>query len=132
MELHLNIIGVLLILLATVHIIFPTYFGWKKQLKSLSLINRQMMYVHTFFIALTVLLMGILCVTLANELLYTNLGQKIAVGLALFWSIRMLIQFFGYSSKLWRGKVFELTVHVVFSCFWIYTSAVFWVVSFGV
>lgn len=130
MELHLKIIGGLFILLAVIHIIFPRYFQWKEQLYSLSLVNRQMMYVHTFFIALTVFLMGILCLTSADELLHTDLGQKIAIGLALFWSIRMLIQFFGYSSKLWKGKVFEFTVHIVFSCFWVYTSVVFILASF--
>ena len=61
MELHLNIIGVILILLAVVHIFFPRYFEWKEELKALSLINRQMMIVHSFFIALIVFLMGLLC-----------------------------------------------------------------------
>ena len=61
MELQLKIIGVLLIALALLHAFFPRYFQWKKELSGLKLINRQMMYVHTFFIALAVFLMG-LCV----------------------------------------------------------------------
>ena len=48
MELLLKIIGGLLVLLAAIHIAFPKYFDWKVQLSSLSLINREMMYVHTF------------------------------------------------------------------------------------
>tara|TARA_R110000737_G_scaffold217581_1_gene233983 strand:- start:720 stop:905 length:186 start_codon:yes stop_codon:yes gene_type:complete len=48
MEVHLKIIGVLLMALALVHIIFPKYFNWKEELKSLSLINKQMMTIHTF------------------------------------------------------------------------------------
>ncbi len=60
MELHLKIIGLLLMLLAFVHVIFPRYFEWKEELKSLSLINREMTYVHTFFIALIVLMFGVL------------------------------------------------------------------------
>ncbi len=52
----MKIIGFLLITLALVHIIFPKYFNWNKELKALSLINRQMMTVHTFFIAFTVLI----------------------------------------------------------------------------
>ena len=59
MEIHLKIIGFILIVLAFVHIIFPRYFAWKEQLKSLTLINKQMMYVHTFFIAVTTLLIGV-------------------------------------------------------------------------
>jgi hypothetical protein len=126
MELHLNIIGYALIPLALVHAIFPKYFNWKEELKSLSLMNRQMMTVHTFFIALTVLLVGVLCVVSAQEIVSTKLGNHIAFGLAVFWSIRLFTQFFWYSSKLWKGKTFETIVHILFSLFWIYMTVVFW------
>ncbi|MFN7424474.1 MAG: hypothetical protein ACK5QP_13865, partial [Chitinophagales bacterium] len=86
MEIHFKIIGVLLITLALVHIIFPKYFNWEEELKSLSLINRQMMTVHTFFIALTVFLMGLLCLTSAYDLIETNIGKKITFGLGIFWT----------------------------------------------
>ena len=125
MELHLKIIGVLFVTLAFVHIIFPKYFNWKSELKGLSLFNRQVMYVHTFFIAFTVFLMGVLCLTSPQELLHTSLGQSITLALGVFWLIRLIIQFFGYSSKLWKGKAFETVVHIAFSCLWLYTSSVF-------
>ncbi len=125
MELHLKFIGILLMLLASVHFVFPSYFKWRVQLASVSLVNRQMMYIHTFFIALVVFLMGLLCFTSANEILYTPLGKKIALSLGVFWSARLLIQFVGYSYKLWLGKKFETVVHIVFSLLWMYLSIVF-------
>jgi len=125
MHVHLKIIGVLLIALALVHIMFPKYFNWDKELSSLSLINRQMMTVHTFFIALTVFLIGLLCLTSSNELIATNLGKKVSLGLGIFWTIRLLIQFFGYSSKLWKGKTFETSVHILFIFLWTYLSFIF-------
>jgi hypothetical protein len=125
MELHLKIIGWILILLASVHVVFPRRFNWKEELSSLSLINREVMYVHTFFIALVVLLMGILCLTSARELIETNLGNKITLGLGVFWLIRLLIQFFGYSPELWKGKTFETIIHILFSFLWIYLSVIF-------
>lgn len=112
-------------ILALVHVIFPKYFNWKEELKSLSLINRQMMTVHTFFIALVVFLMGLLCLTSATELIETKLGKTITFGLGIFWSIRLFIQFFGYSAELWKGKRFETIVHILFSFFWTYLSVVF-------
>ena len=128
MEPHLKAIGILLMALASVHIIFPKYFNWKEELRSLSLINRQMMLVHTFFIVLTIFLMGLLCVTSAHALVHTPLGKNISLGLGIFWTIRLLVQLFGYSSKLWRGKTFETTVHILFSLFWTYMSVVlFWI-----
>lgn len=125
MEIHYKIIGVLLIVLALVHIVFPKYFNWDKELKSLSLINRQLMTVHTFFIALTVFLMGILCLTSSSELIGTNLGKKISFGLGIFWLARLLIQFFGYSTDLWKGKKFETFIHIIFSLLWAYLSFIF-------
>jgi len=125
MEIHFKIIGALLIVLAGVHFIFPRYFNWSQELRSLSLTNRQMMTVHTFFIALTIFLMGLLCMTSASDLIETKLGRTISLGLGVFWIIRLFIQFFGYSSALWKGKTFETSVHILFSLFWTYSSGVF-------
>ena len=125
MEIQLKIIGILLVFLALIHVIFPKYFDWESELKSLSLVNRQMMQVHTFFIALVVLLMGILCLTSSTELIRTNLGKQISLGLGIFWGIRLLIQFFGYSSELWKGKKLETTIHLLFSFLWTYLTFIF-------
>ena len=71
MEIQLKIIGFSLIVLALVHVVFPKYFDWTNELKPLSLVNREMMYVHTFFIALAVFLSGLLCFTSSIELVQT-------------------------------------------------------------
>ncbi len=131
MELHLKICGWLLVILALIHIIFPRYFKWKSELSSLSIMNRQMMKVHSFFIALTVFLMGILCLTSSTELIRTVLGNRIILGLAVFWNIRFFIQLFGYSTQLWKGKFFETMVHIAFTMFWIYLSIVFLMIFFA-
>ena len=130
MELHLRIIGLLLTMLAFVHIIFPRYFNWKEQLAPLSLINRQMMQVHTIFIAFTVLLIGLLCMSSAHDLVTTELGRRITLGLGCFWAVRFIFQLFVYSSELWKGKRFETTVHIVFTLFWLYMTAVFFGIYF--
>ena len=125
MEIHFKTIGILLMALALVHIIFPKYFNWEEELKSLSLINKQMMTVHTFFIAITVFMMGLLCLSSTNELIETKLGKTICLGFGIFWLLRLLIQFFVYSTQLWKGKKFETIVHIVFSFLWFYLSFVF-------
>lgn len=131
MIIHLKIIGFLLIALALIHIPFSKYFKWDTELKGLSLINRQMMTTHTFFIALTVFLMGLLCITYTKELITTSLGRIIALGFGVFWSIRLFFQFFIYSTKLWKGKAFETTMHIVFSGLWIYLSVIFLMIFFS-
>jgi hypothetical protein len=131
MELQLKIIGVVLILLSLFHLGFERYFNWKEEFKNLSLINRQMNYVHTFFILLAILLMGLLCLFCAGDLVHTLLGKKICLGLSVFWGFRLLVQFFVYSSTLWRGKRFETIIHILFSFLWAYLAGVFFVVYYS-
>jgi len=126
-ELHLKITGILLMALAALHIVFPKYFQWRKEFLPLSLITKQMFYVHTFFIALTLLFMGLLCITSSVEITTTVLGTRLSLGLSIFWTTRLIIQFFGYSSILWRGKKLETIIHVVFTLLWVYISTVFFI-----
>ena len=125
MELHLKIIGYILVVLAIIHVIFPWYFNWKKEFMLVSLVNKQIMYVHTFFIALVILLIAVMCLSSSKELIETNLGKKICFGIGVFWTVRLFIQFFYYSSKLWKGKTFETTVHILFTFLWTYLSFIF-------
>lgn len=121
----LSITGYFLIVLALFHAVFPVYFKWARELLAISLVTRQIVYVHTFFIGLTLLLMGLLCLTDSNELLSTALGRKIALALSVFWIARLFIQWFVFSSRIWKGKKFETSVHILFTVFWISLSAVF-------
>ncbi len=128
---QLRLIGFLLIVLALLHAAFARYFNWRQEFAVVSLINRQMMYVHTFFVAFVVLLMGLLSLSSAPELVGTALGRRVALGCGVFWLARLLIQFFGYSSELWRGKCFETFVHVLFTGLWSYLSVIFLLVGLG-
>lgn len=130
MDIHLKIIGCLLIGLSAMHLILPRYFNWKTELPQLGLFNRQMVRVHTLFIAIIVAMMGLLCLMATEDLQSTDLGKLIARGLAIFWTMRLFIQVFGYSTKLWRGKMFETIIHVAFTIFWFYMSVVFTRIGF--
>lgn len=127
---HLKIIGVIFIILSSIHAFFPRYFNWGEELSRLSLINRQVMKVHTFFIAAMVFLIGLLCFIDATELAHTHLGHHICLGLGIFWFARLIFQLFVYSSTLWKGKLFETTVHIMFTLLWIYSSVVFLSIAF--
>lgn len=131
MEIQLKIIGFLLIGLSLIHFGFPKKFDWEIEFKKVSLVNKQMMYVHTFFIGLVIFMIGILCLTASKELVETHLGKKIALGLGVFWAIRLLFQFFVYSSKLWKGKLFETIIHVLFSALWFYLTFIFLKIYFS-
>ena len=131
MELHLKIVGTLLIIVSLMHASFPRRLAWKTELDRLTLLNRQVMYVHTFFIALTLLLMGVMCLTVPGLLVSSDLGRVVSIGLFVFWLLRLGCQFFVYSPRIWRGKRFETVMHVVFSLTWAYFTVVFFIVGFG-
>ena len=46
---HLQIVGILLMLLGLSHIFFNRYFGWGQELVSVSLLTRQVFFVHNLF-----------------------------------------------------------------------------------
>ena len=128
---HLRVAGALMIALASVHVIFPRYFNWREDLAPLSLINRQLMWVHTFFVALVVLLIGILSIAEASSLVSTELGRSVTLGVGIFWGCRLVLQWFGYSWELWRGKRFETIVHVAFTLLWSYFTALYLYAAFS-
>jgi hypothetical protein len=131
MDIHLKIIGIIMVVLGIIHVIFPRYFNWKEDLKSISLINQQLMYVHTFFIGFFVFLLGLLCLFSSVEDFKSPIGNKIALGISIFWGVRLFFQFFVYSSELWKGKLFETIVHVLFSCLWVYFTVVFFLLFYS-
>ena len=95
------------------------------------MVDREIMKVHTLFIAVTVGMMGLLCVTSADLLVNTILGRRVLGGLAFFWILRLWVQHFGYSMELWKGKPFETFVHVMFTLLWVSLVIVFSLGAFG-
>lgn len=132
LEAALRIAGASLIGLAIVHVFFPKRFGWQEDFAKVSLLNRQIFYVHCVFICITLTLMGLLCLVWPGALLQPSpLGLLVAGGLAIFWFCRLLAQWFVYDAEIWRGKRFETLMHAFFSGVWTFYTAVFGLVWWG-
>ena len=122
---HLRVVGVLMALLAIMNLFVPGRFHWREELSRVSLLNRQIFLAHTVFIVLLIALMSALFLTCAEALLEpTRLSRAVLIGLTIFWGLRMLMQWFFYSPQVWRGNPFHTVMHGVFSCGWIYVTAV--------
>jgi hypothetical protein len=127
LALDLRLVGLLLVGLGIAHGFFDRHFGWRQELSKVSLFARQVFYVHHFFIALIVAMMGLLALLFPKSLIEGEvLSVSVDTGLAVFWLIRLYCQLFVYRVELWKGKPFETAVHVGFMVFWVYCS-----VSFG-
>lgn len=120
---HLQIVGILLMLLGLGHIFFDRFFGWRQELTAVSLLTRRVFFVHNFFIGLTVVLGGAASFFCAKALLRPDtLSRAILAGMAAFWFCRLLAQFVAYDTAIWRGDRFRTCMHVSFSLLWCYVT----------
>ena len=123
---NLRVVGCFLLLLGVSHTFFNRFLGWADELKSVSLLTRQIFYVHTFFIGLAVVLAGAVSLFYADALVRPGtLSRAILAGLAAFWLCRLLAQFVAYDSSIWRGNRFRTAMHVAFSALWCYVTATY-------
>jgi hypothetical protein len=123
---HLRIVGIVMIWLVVLNVYVPHRFHWREEMARLSLLNRQIFIAHNVFLILTLALFGLLLLVLGDTLLeQTRLSRAVLTGLTAFWGLRMLMQWWFYSPKIWRGDRFNTWMHYLFSALWVYVTAVF-------
>lgn len=126
LHVHLQIVGMLLMLLGLSHIFFDRFFGWGQELTAVSLLTRQVFFVHNFFIGLTVIFCGAASFFCAEALLRPNtLSRAVVGGMATFWFCRLLAQFVAYDSAIWRGNRFRTSMHVACTLLWCYVTSTY-------
>jgi hypothetical protein len=124
--LNLRMVGLIMAALAVLNLFVPRRFHWREEMARLSLLNRQIFQVHAAFLILLLALLSALLLTCSAALLEpTRLSRAMLIGLTIFWTLRMLMQWFYYSPEIWRGHRFNTAMHCVFSLTWVYVSAVF-------
>jgi hypothetical protein len=122
---HLRISGLLFVLLGLAHAGFGRRLNWKSDLAKLTLVNRQIFHVHSFYAALLLVMLGSLSVFYAEALLQPSpLTRAVLGGMTLLWAIRLYVQWFVFDKSLWRGNGFNTAAHYLFTFFWAYVTAV--------
>jgi hypothetical protein len=122
----LQVVGSLLMVLGLSHAFFNRYFAWDVELAGVSLFTRRVFFVHTFFIAMTVTMMGAFSALFARALIEPQaLSRAILAGMVVFWGSRLVAQFTAYESAIWRGHRFRTRMHVAFSIFWVYVTGTY-------
>ena len=122
----LRIAGAGLILLAVLHIPIGRQLRWKEDCKQLTPVNESVFHVHTFFICLVLVMMGLPCLIQPGIFLAPSpAGAWLAWSFAVFWFTRLYFQWFVYKAELWRGKRMETAVHWGSTLIWISLTGVF-------
>jgi hypothetical protein len=99
---------------AIFHLMFWRLFRWKRDLSSLTFINRSVMQILNLCLMFVFLLMAYISFFNTSELIQTNLGKALLVGFSLFWFLRMIEQiiFFGIRNLI----SIALTLVFLFGC----------------
>ena len=124
--LHLRVVGLVMAGLVVVNVCVPMHFHWREEMARISLVNRQIFQAHAVFLVLTLALISALLLTCGDALLEpTRLSRALLIGLTIFWTLRLVMQWGFFSTKIWRGRRFNTAMHYLFSAIWIYVSTVF-------
>jgi small-conductance mechanosensitive channel len=120
-QVHLRVVGVLLLGIAALSAYVPRHFGWGRDIAQLPLLTRQVFVIHCAFVTLVLVLLGVLLAGFAPALLAPGpLPRALLVGLLVMWTARMLAQWFFYDPRLWRGIPLNTAMHVLFSGIYAY------------
>jgi hypothetical protein len=87
---------------ALFHAKFWTVFNWKNDLPKLTRVNYAIMRILNYCLIFIFLLMAYISFFHQFELLYTGLGNTLLFAFAIFWILRLLMQFkfFGIKNKI--------------------------------
>lgn len=122
---HLRIAGLIMLALAAVYPVYPRRFGWARQLEAVSLLVRQIFFVHIGFILLLLTMQGVLLAAYPSVVMEpNNAAIALAIGMTVFWVYRLIAQIFIFDRTLWTGQRLHAFVHVVFLMLWIYLTCV--------
>lgn len=90
------------------HLFFWKLFDWKKDLTSLTPVNRSVMQILNLCLTFMIFVMAYLSLFLPREMLTTHLGRTLLIAFALFWFLRMLEQIFVFEVKGRLSVLFTL------------------------
>ncbi|CAN5726898.1 hypothetical protein BH11VER1_BH11VER1_21660 [soil metagenome] len=113
LELWLRIVAVAQIALAALSLCLPRILDWKADLGRMSLLVRDVFKIHSWFIALTLVIWGVLTWRFAPEMAHapTDLSRWLCAAIGIFWGIRCILQWAHYDSSHWRGIPSRTLIH---------------------
>lgn len=122
--------GAIHLLIAAGNYFVPGKLRLRENLARLSPILRQVMLVHWLYILLVLILFSALCLFFAGELAGgSRLGTFLSAALAVFWSLRIVLQLFYYDAELRRQN---RALDVAYLLALTYFAAVFGAAAFRV
>ena len=122
--------GAVQLFIVAMNVPLPRVLGYREQLARVSPIIRQIFIVHSIYIVLVLIGFSLLCFRFASQLAGESpIGVFFSGCLAVFWTLRLIIQLFYYDAKLKRTY---RTVHLAFTLAIGFLSGVFAIAAWGI
>ena len=105
----------------------PFRLGWPEDLAKLREFNRKIIWVMGGFTVMTIIAFGTLTLALHGEMMR---GDRAAMGLAVFiavfWTARILVDFFHFKHKGWPRGVQFVIGHALLTALFIALAGTYW------
>jgi hypothetical protein len=126
--LAIQLAGALHLLVAGANFVLPGILGYRENLARVTPIIREIFLVHALYIVLVLVGFGLLCLCFPADLAgASRLGKFLCGFLAIFWSLRVVIQFGFYDRATKKDHPFG---NFLFSAIFLYFAGVFIAATF--
>jgi len=107
----------------------PSRLGWKEDLAQLTPFNRKLMWVYGGTTLLTIIAFGVLTLFLHDEFLARNKAAvSLAVFIAVFWTLRILVDFLYFEHSDWPKGVAFVVGHILLTALFAALALTYWMV----
>ena len=113
LELALLVAAAAQLSVAVLNLFLVRLLRWGDDLKRVPLLLREVFWVHSWFISVTLLIFGAMTLRFADEMSVEPMGRWLAAGIGGFWALRTLLQITYYSSSHWRGNTPRTVIHII-------------------
>jgi hypothetical protein len=99
--------------IAWIGLMIHRWLDWREAIAQMPRLIREVFFVHTWFVALTCAIFGVLTWRFAPELAAgdAELGRWLCGAVSVFWGFRSVLQWTYYSSSHWRGRPGLTAIH---------------------
>ena len=107
----------------------PSRLGWKRDLSKLTPFNRKLMWVYGGTTLQTIIAFGIMTLFLHNQFLSGERGAcTLAAFIAIFWTTRILVDFFYFEHSDWPQGTQFVIGHILLTALFVVLASTYWAV----
>jgi hypothetical protein len=122
-------IGHLLVLIASFQV--PARLGWKQDIPKLTRFNQKVFWVYGFYILLCIVSFAAMTWRLHDAFLAGEAAARcIATFIAVFWTVRILVDLFWYDHRDWPQGNALVAGHALATSLFGTLASIYWIVAF--